>query len=40
MNKPEGEKFLGIAKTKKLVGPGATLDAWDLYAWGKFGSLQ
>jgi hypothetical protein len=34
MNKKEGEKFLGIAKAKKLVGAGATLEAWDNYAWG------
>lgn len=40
MNEKEGKKFLDSAKAKKLVGPGATLDAWDLYAWGKFGSLQ
>jgi hypothetical protein len=34
MNKKEGEKFLGIAKAKQLVGDGATLEAWDIYAWG------
>jgi hypothetical protein len=34
MNKKEGDKFLGLAKSKKLVGAGATLEAWDAYAWG------
>jgi hypothetical protein len=34
MNKKEGEKFLEKAKALKLVGDGATLDAWDTYAWG------
>jgi hypothetical protein len=26
-------EFLKYAKTNNLVGPGATLDAWDRYAW-------
>jgi hypothetical protein len=40
MNEKEGKKFLASAKAKKLVGPDATLEAWDEYAWGKFGSLS
>ena len=27
------KEFLDYAKTNNLVGPGATLDAWDRYAW-------
>ena len=27
------QEFLKYAKTNNLVGPGATLDAWDRYAW-------
>jgi len=27
------QDFLKYAKTNNLVGPGATLDAWDRYAW-------
>jgi hypothetical protein len=34
MNKKEGEKYLEKAKSLKLVGDGATLEAWDTYAWG------
>jgi hypothetical protein len=26
-------EFLKYAKTNNLVGPTATLDAWDRYAW-------
>lgn len=33
MNQPASEKFLALAKSKGLVGPGATLEAWDEYAW-------
>jgi hypothetical protein len=33
MNKTAADKFTAIAKAKKLVGPGATLEAWDSYAW-------
>jgi hypothetical protein len=34
MNKTEGEKFLKRASDLGLVGPNATLEAWDAYAWG------
>jgi len=34
MNKTEGEKFLKKAESLGLVGANASLDAWDLYAWG------
>jgi hypothetical protein len=34
MNKTEGEKFLTRATSLGLVGTNASLDAWDLYAWG------
>jgi hypothetical protein len=33
MNKPMADKFLAYAEQKGLVGPNATLDAWDKYAW-------
>ena len=33
MNNKMAKKFLGIAKNRKLVGQGATLEAWDDYAW-------
>lgn len=33
MNKKEAEKFKGIALSKGLIGPNATLSAWDQYAW-------
>jgi hypothetical protein len=38
MNEKMTKKFLDFAKEKKLVGEGATLDAWDSYAWGLPGS--
>lgn len=38
MNKDMAKKFLDFAKQKKLVGSGATLEAWDAYAWGLPGS--
>lgn len=34
MNQTAADKFLAAAKQNKLVGSGATLDAWDAYAWG------
>jgi len=34
MNGKATEKFLAYAKQNKLVGSGATLEAWDAYAWG------
>jgi hypothetical protein len=33
MNAQGGKKFLALAKSKKLVGPDATLEAWEAYAW-------
>ena len=33
MNEKMTKKFLDFAKEKKLVGEGATLEAWDEYAW-------
>lgn len=33
MNSAGGKKFLALAKQKKLVGPEATLEAWEAYAW-------
>jgi hypothetical protein len=33
MNEQGGKKFLELAKKKKLVGPDATLEAWEAYAW-------
>jgi hypothetical protein len=33
MNKKAADTFTAFAKNKKLVGPGATLEAWDSYAW-------
>jgi hypothetical protein len=35
MNKTAYDKFLAFAKQRKLVGPSANIDSWDLYAWGK-----
>ena len=37
MNKTQGEKFLERAESLGLVGPNATLDAWDSYAWSLSG---
>lgn len=34
MNEKMTKKFLEFAKKQKLVGPDATLEAWDSYAWG------
>lgn len=34
MNKKQADKFLAYAKAQNLVGPNATLDAWESYAWG------
>ena len=33
MNKTAAEKFTKYAKEQNLVGPTATLEAWDVYAW-------
>ena len=33
MNQNNADKFLAYAKSINLIGPGATLDAWDKYAW-------
>ena len=30
----QADKFKALAKSLNLVGPNATLDAWDSYAWG------
>jgi hypothetical protein len=40
MNKPAYDKFLNFAKQQGLVGENATLEAWDLYAWGSSASAQ
>lgn len=34
MNEEASKKFLEFAKSQGLVGPGATLENWDRYAWG------
>ena len=34
MNQTAADKFTATAKQNKLIGSGATLDAWDAYAWG------
>ena len=33
MNDKPAKKFLEFAKNRNLVGPTATLEAWDKYAW-------
>ena len=33
MNQTVADQFLSAAKSLKLVGPGATLNAWESYAW-------
>jgi hypothetical protein len=33
MNVKAAEEFTKFAKSQGLIGPGATLDAWDAYAW-------
>jgi len=38
MNGTAAKKFQEIAEQNKLVGSGATLDAWDAYAWSLPGS--
>lgn len=38
MNQQEGKKFLDFAKANGLIGPNATLEAWDKYAWNLPGS--
>lgn len=38
MNKSQADKFLDFAKSINLVGPTATLEAWDAYAWQLPGS--
>ena len=34
MNEKAAEKFKASAQAQGLIGPGATLEAWDRYAWG------
>ena len=34
MNEEASKKFLEFAKSQGLIGPGATLENWDRYAWG------
>jgi len=34
MQEKIGEKFKKIAEEKKLIGPNASLESWDKYAWG------
>ena len=38
MKKKAYDKFLAFAKEKGLVGPNASLENWDAYAWGLPGS--
>jgi hypothetical protein len=33
MNKKAADKFKGIAEGLGLIGPNATLEAWERYAW-------
>jgi DNA-binding transcriptional regulator/RsmH inhibitor MraZ len=33
MNQEAFDKFMKLARQYKLVGDGATLEAWDSYAW-------
>jgi hypothetical protein len=33
MNQAAYDKFIKLAEQYKLVGDGATLEAWDSYAW-------
>jgi hypothetical protein len=33
MNEKAAEKFKDIAKGLGLIGPNATLEAWEKYAW-------
>ena len=34
MQETIGENFKKIAKDKKLIGPDASLESWEKYAWG------
>jgi hypothetical protein len=34
MNGKMADQFLNLAKSKKMVGDAATLEAWETYAWG------
>jgi hypothetical protein len=34
MNKTAYDEFVAFAKSRNLIGPTATSEAWDLYAWG------
>ena len=34
MQEKIGENFKKIAKDKKLIGPDASLESWEKYAWG------
>lgn len=40
MNDPSAKAFLKFAKDNNLVGPNATLEAWDKYAWTLGGPAQ
>jgi hypothetical protein len=33
MNETASKKFKALAESKNLIGPNATLEAWDTYAW-------
>jgi hypothetical protein len=33
MNETASKKFKALAESKNLIGPNATLEAWDAYAW-------
>lgn len=34
MNKTAYDEFVAFAKSRSLIGPTATSEAWDVYAWG------
>ena len=34
MNKEAADKFKASAIAQGLIGPNATLEAWDRYSWG------
>ena len=40
MNEPAAEIFTAFAKSQKLIGPNATLEAWDSYAWSLPGEAE
>jgi hypothetical protein len=40
MNKSAADSFKTFAQQQGLIGPNATLEAWDRYAWGMPGGSQ